>query len=84
MPINRLDSVAPDHSGLVLVWQSSVAAARENCKVNGVDNITIVRMSSEEFSDSLLNGVERFRLKEVDLASHDFKTLLVRSSCNMW
>jgi len=59
------------------ISKASVAAARENCEANGVTNVELVRMSSEEFTDSLVNGTERFRLREMDLASYNFQTILV-------
>lgn len=59
------------------VSKGSVRAARENIEANGVDNVTFVRMSSEEFTQAM-EGVRPFtRLKEVDLPSYDLKTVLV-------
>ncbi|WP_372596973.1 tRNA (uridine(54)-C5)-methyltransferase TrmA [Amphritea sp.] len=57
----------------------SVNAAQFNIEANGVDNVKILRMSSEEFSQAL-QGVREFRrLKQssVDLASYNFSTVLV-------
>ncbi|WP_461515964.1 tRNA (uridine(54)-C5)-methyltransferase TrmA [Porticoccus sp.] len=55
----------------------SVRSAEHNLEVNGVDNVTIVRMSSEEFTEAL-NGVRPFRrLREIDLSSYQFSTIFV-------
>jgi len=51
--------------------------AKENCALNGVDNIEFVRMSSEEFTEALDGKREFNRLKGVDLRSYDLKTVLV-------
>ncbi len=56
---------------------SSVKAAQYNIAVNGVDNLNILRMSAEEFSQAI-NGVrEFFRLKDFDLKSYECETILV-------
>ena len=48
-----------------------------NLADNGVDNVTLVRLSAEELTEAL-NGVRPFRrLAEVDLASYDFGTVFV-------
>ena len=57
----------------------SVNAAQYNIEANQVNNVKILRMSSEEFSQAL-QGVREFRrLKqsEVDLTSYNFSTVLV-------
>ncbi len=52
-------------------------SALHNLTDNGIDNVDVVRMSSEEFTDAL-NGVRPFnRLKHIDLADYDFTTLFV-------
>lgn len=55
----------------------SVAAARHNCKVNRVDNMEIFRMSTQELVQAIRGERQFFRLREVDLASYQFNTLLV-------
>jgi tRNA (uracil-5-)-methyltransferase len=55
----------------------SVRAAQYNAEANGIHNVAVVRMSAEEFSDALLRGKTYVRLTEVDIASHDFDTILV-------
>ena len=55
----------------------SVNSAQENIAVNGVDNLSIVRLSSEEFTQAI-DKVRPFRrLKDFDLDSYDFSTVLV-------
>ena len=55
----------------------SVNSAHWNLQENGVSNVTIVRMSSEEIT-SALNGERPFRrLKEIDLESYQFSTVFV-------
>jgi tRNA (uracil-5-)-methyltransferase len=55
----------------------SVRAARDNCEANNISNVQVVRMSAEEFSAALLTGREYVRLKEVQIESYDFDTILV-------
>lgn len=55
----------------------SVNAARENIRTNGITNLDIVRLSSEEFTQAI-DKVRPFRrLKDIDLDSYDFSTVLV-------
>ncbi len=59
------------------ISKGSIHAALENCKLNGVENITFARLASEEMTEAL-NGVREFtRLKEIDLKAYDFSTVLV-------
>ncbi len=68
------------HFGKVLateISKTSVRSALYNAEQNGVDNLTILRMSSEEFT-SALNGEREFkRLEGIDLATYDLRTLFV-------
>ncbi|NMG32866.1 tRNA (uridine(54)-C5)-methyltransferase TrmA [Azoarcus sp. TTM-91] len=57
--------------------KTSVAAARYNLEANGVDNVTLVRMASEELSDAFAGGREYRRLQGVELAGYRFSTLFV-------
>ena len=59
------------------VSKSAVAAAKKNFERNGVKNVFVARMRSEEFTDGWKNGTEFKRLEGSDLKSCDFKTLLV-------
>jgi len=59
------------------ISKRSIHAALENCKLNGVENITFARLASEEMTEAL-NGAREFtRLKEIDLKSYNFSTVLV-------
>jgi len=59
------------------VSKSSVAAALYNLDANGLENVTMVRMSSDEISSALAGTREFNRMKEVDLAAYRFSTLFV-------
>lgn len=59
------------------IAKSSVNSALFNLAKNDINNVTIVRLSSEEMTQALA-GIRAFRrLAEVDLASFDFGTILV-------
>jgi tRNA (uracil-5-)-methyltransferase len=59
------------------ISKTSVASAQHNFVLNGVTNVQIARMSSEELTEAL-NGVREFRrLQGIDLASYDFSTIFV-------
>ncbi|MDG2501907.1 MAG: tRNA (uridine(54)-C5)-methyltransferase TrmA [Porticoccaceae bacterium] len=55
----------------------SVASARTNFAANHIDNVTVVRMSSEEFTQALNRERPFRRLADVDLDSYNFSTILV-------
>lgn len=59
------------------VSKTSVHAAQYNITANQVDNVAIVRMSSEEFSDALSGREEFTRLKDIDLEPFRHATLFV-------
>lgn len=57
--------------------KSSVRSANYNIALNKIENITLVRMSSEDFSLAL-DKVRPFRrLKDIDLDSYNFSTIFV-------
>lgn len=59
------------------ISKTSVKAARENFASNGVDNVDIIRMASEELTQAL-TGVRAFRrLEGVDLAAYSLDCALV-------
>jgi len=59
------------------ISKRSIHAALENCVLNNVDNITFARLASEEMTQAL-NGIRAFsRLKDIDLKSYNFSTVLV-------
>jgi tRNA (uracil-5-)-methyltransferase len=59
------------------VSKVSVAAAKENLAANGVTNVDVVRLSSEELTRALDEGKTFERLNGVDLSAFDLKTVLV-------
>lgn len=57
--------------------KSSVRSAIENLEMNGVTNVTLVRLASEEVTQAL-TGVREFRrLQGIDLSGFDFGTVFV-------
>lgn len=59
------------------ISKASIAALEHNTAVNGIHNIALARLSSEEFTQAL-NGVRPFfRLKHLNLDSYRFNTVLV-------
>ena len=59
------------------ISKSSVNAALANLADNGVDNVTLVRLSAEELTQAL-NQVRPFRrLADIDLAGYRFGTVFV-------
>lgn len=59
------------------ISKASVAAANDNLTLNQVDNVTVIRMSSEEFTQAL-NGERTFRrLQGLDIQSFNCNTVLV-------
>lgn len=59
------------------IAKSSVNAAQHNIAVNQIENVQILRMSAEEFTQAM-NGVREFnRLKGIDLKGYECNTILV-------
>lgn len=59
------------------VAKSSVAAAQHNFTANGLDNISVHRLSSEEIS-AALGGIQTYRrLGDTDLGEYRFSTIFV-------
>jgi len=59
------------------ISKTSVKSAQVNIKENNINNIDIVRMSSEEFSQAM-NGERKFRrLEDFDLTAYNYDTVLV-------
>lgn len=59
------------------ISKTSVKSAQVNIKANNIENINIVRMSSEEFSQAM-NGEREFRrLEGFDLTDYRYDTVLV-------
>lgn len=59
------------------VSKSSVKAADYNLAANGIDNVAMVRMSSDEISGAIARVREYRRMKDVDLDAYRFTTLFV-------
>lgn len=59
------------------IAKSSVESAQYNIAVNQIENLRIVRMSAEEFTQAI-NGVREFnRLKGIDLSAYQCDTIFV-------
>ena len=59
------------------IAKPSVAAAQYNIAANQIDNVQIIRMAAEEFTQAM-NGVREFnRLKGIDLKSYQCETIFV-------
>jgi tRNA (uracil-5-)-methyltransferase len=59
------------------IAKPSVAAAQYNIAANHIDNVQIIRMSAEEFTQAM-TGVRAFRrLKDIDLQSYQCETIFV-------
>ncbi len=59
------------------ISKGSIQAALENCKLNHIENITFARLASEEMTEALNEVREFTRLKNIDLKSYHFSTVLV-------
>ena len=59
------------------ISKRSIYAANENCELNNVSNIEFIRLASEEMTQALNKEREFTRLKDVDLDSYNFSTVLV-------
>ena len=59
------------------ISKGSIRAANENCLLNNIDNISFIRLSSEELTEALNKTRVFTRLKEVDLDTYNFSTVLV-------
>ncbi len=59
------------------VSKSSVHAAHYNMAANEVDNLALVRASSEEIAAALAGRTVLKRMKDIDLAGYRFSTLFV-------
>ena len=59
------------------VAKSSVRAAQYNLEANGIGNVAIARLSSEEISAALAEGKSFTQLQGIDLNQYRFSTLFV-------
>ncbi|WON76832.1 tRNA (uridine(54)-C5)-methyltransferase TrmA [Serratia sp. UGAL515B_01] len=59
------------------IAKPSVAAAQYNIAANHIDNVQIIRMAAEEFTQAM-NGIREFnRLQGIDLSSYNCETIFV-------
>jgi tRNA (uracil-5-)-methyltransferase len=59
------------------ISKPSVASAQYNIEVNNIDNVKIIRMSAEEFTEAMEGKREFTRLKDIDLTSYNCETIFV-------
>ncbi len=59
------------------IAKPSVAAAQYNIEANKLDNVKIVRLSAEEFTEAMKGEREFSRLQGIDLTAYNFTTVLV-------
>ncbi|MDD3505592.1 MAG: tRNA (uridine(54)-C5)-methyltransferase TrmA [Sulfurimonas sp.] len=59
------------------ISKSSINAAKANMSLNNVENIEFVRMGVEEFVQALRGAREFNRMRDIDIASYDIKTIFV-------
>ena len=59
------------------VSKTSIGAARYNLAANGIDNVALARMSSDEISGALAGSREFKRMQDIDLENYRFSTLFV-------
>ncbi len=55
----------------------SVESAQYNIKINGIDNLQIIRMSAEDFTDAMAKKRSFRRLEGIDLDSYNCNTIFV-------
>jgi tRNA (uracil-5-)-methyltransferase len=59
------------------ISKSSVASAQFNIEANQIDNLKIIRMSAEEFTQAVKGEREFERLKDINLGDYDCNTIFV-------
>lgn len=59
------------------IAKPSVQAAQFNIQANGIENVDIVRLSAEEFTEALKTGRTFSRLNGIELSGYNFTTVLV-------
>jgi tRNA (uracil-5-)-methyltransferase len=59
------------------ISKNSIKAAKENCELNNITNITFVRLSSEELTTALNKEREFNRLRGIDLDAFNFSHVFV-------
>ncbi|WP_062270421.1 tRNA (uridine(54)-C5)-methyltransferase TrmA [Endozoicomonas arenosclerae] len=72
--------VLADHFDKVLateISKTSVNSAHDNFELNGINNVQIARLSSEEFTQAMNRERLFRRLQDIDLDSYEVSTILV-------
>jgi len=59
------------------ISKNSIKAAKENCILNNINNITFIRLNAAETASAISKSREFRRLKDVNLDSFNFSTILV-------
>ena len=59
------------------IAKPSVNAAQYNIEANNIDNVEIVRLSAEEFTEAMKGSRSFTRLKDIQLSDYSFSTVLV-------
>ena len=59
------------------ISKTAIRTAIENTKLNNINNITFLRMSSEDFTSAINKEREFVRLKDIDLDSYNLKSIFV-------
>lgn len=59
------------------ISKTSIKSALRNCHLNGVENVTFLRMSAEDLVSAFKKEREFFRLRHLDLDSFDFSHVFV-------
>jgi tRNA (uracil-5-)-methyltransferase len=59
------------------ISKRSIKAALENCKLNHIENINFIRLSSEEMTEALGKKREFNRLKGIEMDNYKFSAVLV-------
>lgn len=59
------------------ISKTSVHAANDNKRMNNIENLEFARVSAEEFTAHMTGETLRRRLKDLDLETADFQTVLV-------
>jgi tRNA (uracil-5-)-methyltransferase len=55
----------------------SVGSAQYNIQKNKIKNLTVVKMAAAEISQAIQGERDFFRMRNIDLASYDFKTIFI-------
>jgi tRNA (uracil-5-)-methyltransferase len=59
------------------ISKNSIKAAKENCILNNINNISFIRLNASETAQALAKTREFRRLKDINLEKYSFSTILV-------